>query len=331
MKSILKNYSVFIISIILSNGLLGCSTSDSHKSTDHSSDTEIDSISSAPLKVGYSIPVGGDKFKLDNLEYAKSVGVDYVEVSGMGAFVNKQGEFKVSQNKIKERLNWVKKNADKAGIKIWSVHMPFGENVDLSLTNEKERKKVVEVQRKLTEYLAILEPEYLVYHPSWYLGLNEREKRKQQLIKSVEQLDKKAEEINATMLIENMLGPKLLKNENKERPLLRTIDEVRKIIKRIPKSVYLVIDLNHIKHPEELILAVGDRIKSLHVNDGTGEREDHYFPCSGKGTQDWNQIFNALEEINYKGVFMYETTEYGDEKKLAKCYYTLYQNYLDSI
>lgn len=322
MNRALRVYSIFVFFTMICSF---CWAYGSENDGAGQKDSELDI--DLPLKVGYSIPIGGDKFELENLEYAKSVGVDYVEVSGMGTFVGKDGEFKMSDEEIKKRLQWAKENADKAGIKIWSVHMPFGEHIDLSLVNEKDRSDVVAVQGKLTEFLEILEPKYLVYHPSWYLSLDERGRRKQQLIKSVEKLDEKAQNINATMLLENMLGPELLKNKDQERPLMRNIQEVEEMLARLPESVDIVIDLNHIKNPEHLIETVGDRLKSLHVNDGTGEREDHYFPCSKKGKQAWDHIFSALEKVGYEGVFMYETTEYEDEKNLKSCYSSLYQSF----
>lgn len=291
--------------------------------------TEDPALKDPPLKVGYSIPIGGEKFELESLKYAKSVGVDYVEVSGMSAFIDGQRNFKLSESEIKDRLKWAKKNADEAGIEIWSIHMPFGEKLDLSLVHESERQDVVAKQGKLVELLAILEPKIILFHPSYFLGLNERDLRKAQLIKSAVELNEVVKGINATMVIENMLGAELLRDQNRERPLLRTVQETVEVMNRLPKSIGSAVDMNHIKNPEELILAMGSRMKSVHIADGTGRHENHYFPCSGKGQNDWTLILAALDKVGYKGPFMYESA-YDDEKDLMVCYKMLYNNYLNA-
>ncbi len=207
--------------------------------------------------------------------------------------------------------------------------MPFGANLDLSLVNETNRRDVVAKQGRLVELLEILEPKIILFHPSYYLGLNERDLRKAQLIKSAKELNEVVKSINATMVIENMLGPELLKDENRERPLLRTVQETIEIMNRLPNSIGSAVDMNHIKNPEELILAMGSRMKSVHIADGTGKHENHYFPCSGKGQNDWTLILAALDKAGYRGPFMYESA-YDDEKDLMVCYKMLYNNYLIS-
>ncbi|MCM4169228.1 hypothetical protein KCTC52924_00711 [Arenibacter antarcticus] len=286
-------------------------------------------IQDPPLKVGYSIPIGGSKFELKSLKYAKSVGVDYVEVSGISAFIDGNRNFKLSEAEISEKLKWAKKNADEAGIEIWSIHMPFGEHIDLSLVNETDRQDVVAKHSKLVELLGILKPKIILFHPSYYLGLNERDLRKVQFIKSANALNEKVKEINATMVVENMLGPELLRDSNRERPLLRTVQETVEVMSRLPESIGSAIDMNHIKNPEELIMAMGSRLKSLHIADGTGLQENHFSPCSGKGKNNWTLILEALEKVEFKGPFMFESA-YDDEKELLGCYRLLYNNYLRS-
>lgn len=320
--------STLLLSLMLIVGFISCTANsvsadraDDHKEPPQKGITP-------PLQVGYSIPIGGGKFSLKSLKYAKSVGVDFVEVSGIGFFVDQNRKFKCNEQEIIEKLEQVKKNADEAGIKIWSIHMPFGQNIDLSLTDEKDREEVVAMHSKLVGYLKILKPKIMLFHPSYYLGLSERDRRKAQLIKSAIALDKKVQEINAIMVIENMLGPELLKDADQERPLLRTVEETQEIMAHLPESIGLAIDLNHIKNPEKMILAMSGRLKTLHVADGTGEREDHYFPCSGKGKNDWTKIMVALEKVDYTGPFMFESA-YTDEADLLQCYRSLYKDYLD--
>lgn len=277
-----------------------------------------------PLEIGHALSIG--KFDLDTLLYSTSVGVDHLEASGMSLFVDEQRNFRLSDEVIIEKLTRAKEAADKAGINIWSIHMPFGPEIDLSLRDELERQQVVAMHKKLLDFLKILEPEVILFHPSYYLGVGERELRKGQLLSSVLELDRKVQAIGAVMVLENMLGPELMKDETRERPLLRSVEETRKFFNQLPESIGLSVDTNHISRPEELILALGERLKSLHIADGTGKAENHWFPCHDKGDNDWNKILAALEKVDYAGPFMFESSP-ADAREYRACYQRMYRNY----
>lgn len=283
--------------------------------------------STVPLEIGYGLAIGN--FTLDTLLYSNSVGVDHLEASGMGLFVDAERNFKFSDAEIAEQLTRAKEAADKAGINIWSIHMPFGAAIDLSLPDEQERQEVVAMHKKLLGFLKILEPEVILFHPSYYLGVGERELRKEQLLRSALELDKEVQEMGAIMVLENMLGPELLKDETRERPLLRSVEETREFFSRLPESIGLAVDTNHISRPEDLILALGERLRSLHIADGTGKAENHWFPCHDKGNNNWNKVLAALEKVDYKGPFMFESSP-ADAREYLECYQRLYRNYINN-
>lgn len=54
-----------------------------------------------------------------------------------------------------------------------------------------------------------------------------------------------------------------------------------------------------------IIKAVGHRLHHLHLHDVI-EGLDHYAPFETKGELQWGEIFSALKDINYQGVFMFE-------------------------
>ncbi|MDO6390106.1 sugar phosphate isomerase/epimerase family protein [Pontibacter sp. BT731] len=278
-----------------------------------------------PLKIGYAL--GLTKVSAEQMKYAKSVGIDYVEIS-FGGLIDGNRNFKVSDEEMTALMHKAKKAADDAGIQVWSIHMPFGKRIDLSMTDETERQQVVALHRKVLGYCKILQPQIILFHPSYYLGLNEREARKKQLVKSATELNKTVRSMNATMVIENMLGPELLVDAERERPLCRTVDETMEIMNRLPKSIYAAVDMNHIKNPENLIRALGKRLKSVHIADGTGEAENHYFPCSGQGNNNWTEILAALHEARYTGPFLYESA-FEDARDLKACYESLYSTFVE--
>jgi hexosaminidase len=287
------------------------------------------------LKVGTSI-----QFKdvtPEKMRHAKSVGIDYIEVSLGSLKIDTTGESYAIQDKdqVLQQLQQAKKAADDAGIKIWSVHMPCGSKggcgpaIDLSLPNEEKRRKVVELQKQIVLNLVpILHPKIVLFHPSFFVPKNEKELRLQQMIKSAKELDEVVKSIGATMVIENM---------NDAHPehtvLLQTTSDIVETFKLLPGDIYSAIDLNHIANPEQVIRAMGKRVKTLHVSDGTGIQEKHWFPCSGKGANNWVAILSALNDTGYSGPFMFEVSaaDYSDFKDLTSCYDKMYSDYVRSL
>lgn len=282
----------------------------------------------APLKVGFSTSIS--KITPEKMAYAKSVGIYCIQI-GVGSWVDrKKCSFTVSDKEIEREIGRVKKITDSVGIKVWAIHMPFGRGIDLSLLDESKREAVVALHKKVLKFCRILKPRIILFHPSWYLSLNAREGHISQLVKSTIELKRAVKNIGATMVIENMTGPKLYVTSHGvkyERPLCRTVKETMTIMGKLPDDVYAAVDMNHILHPEKLILALGNRLKFVHIADGDGAHERHYFPCSGKGMNDWMAIMDALYKTGYTGPFMYEC-HYKDMRDLTACYNLMYNKYI---
>ena len=86
-----------------------------------------------PLQVGYNL--GVKNITPEKMAYAKSVGIDYVETS-FSAYVDKDRNFLASDEEILEQVKKAKAAADQAGIVIWSIHMPFGKDIDIAAMRE---------------------------------------------------------------------------------------------------------------------------------------------------------------------------------------------------
>ena len=280
-----------------------------------------------PLAVGYSVPIA--KITAGNMKYAKSVGIEYIEVS-FAAFIDSNRNFKKPEAEILSQVRQAKADATAAGIKVWSVHMPYGRHIDISLANEEDRLQVVALHKKVLGFCRELGLQVVLFYPSYYLGLNEREIRKSQMIKSAKELNEAVKEMGAIMVIENMLGPELLKDAKTERPLCRTVEETVEIMNKLPADIYSAVDMNHISNPEKLIQAMGNRLRSVHVADGNGREENHYLPSNGKGNNNWTAILGALRDAGYQGPFMYES-KITDVNELRPCYEKLYNAFISGI
>jgi len=281
----------------------------------------------ARYPLGYSVDIS--KITAEKMQYVRSLGITHIELAGIGAMLDKNLDTLEVSAKWTRHILEVKQALKKSGIQVWSVHMPFSQILDLSLTNESKRQRVVAAHRNILKELLPLDPKIILFHPSYYLGLNEREARAAQLTKSVSELYTTVSAYKCQMVVENMLGPALRKGDV-ERPLLRTVEECRQLFASFPAKVGLAVDMCHIAEPEKLILAFGSRVKTVHVSNGAGDTESHYLPCDDRGKNDWNAIFAALQQVGYKGVFMHEA-KFKDEKELVDCYDTLWKNYQLSL
>lgn len=280
-----------------------------------------------PLKVGFSIGIAG--INLQKMQYAKASGISSVQIS-LNPLVDKKGDLKLSNDEISDLVYKVKKDLDSSGIIAYAFHMPFGQYMDISVIDDKAREKVQSIHKKLLRLCAPLKPKVVLFHPSWYLSLNQRQEHIDQMVKSAKELVKPVENIGAIMVLENMTGPKLYvvrKGVKYERPLLRTVEEMTAIMDKLPSDIYVAVDMNHILHPEKMVLALGQRLKFIHVSDGDGAHERHYFPCSVKGMNDWMAIIDALYKVGYSGPFMYEC-HYKGLRDFMPCYNFMYNKYV---
>ena len=65
--------------------------------------------------------------------------------------------------------------------------------------------------------------------------------------------------------------------------------------------------------PADVIRMCGKNVKALHLNDNDSFMDQHRYP--GAGTIDWKDVFDALEEIDYKGTYNLELNlyQYGSD------------------
>ena len=74
-------------------------------------------------------------------------------------------------------------------------------------------------------------------------------------------------------------------------------------------KVQLCLDIGHLHTMGlfdigDVVRDMGPRLKALHVHDNNAMADQHYFPYMG--SIDWKAFVDALREIGYEGVFMYE-------------------------
>jgi sugar phosphate isomerase/epimerase len=223
----------------------------------------------------------------NTLQEIKNAGIENIELCFM-AGVYARGK-KIVQN-FKKALKIVKKS----GLKLNSVHFPFGPAwSDLACPWEQDRVEIVRWFGSLFKLSDKLQPNAYVFHPGG-IGVNENnvEFAKSQLYKTVNEL---ALLTKTPICVENMVGGALMRN----------VQDILEFTKNADKG-YSIIDVNHLlfDKPQDVIRAVGSKIKSLHISDYDFKGEKHWLP--GEGSIDWQDVIKALEEVGYDGCFTYE-------------------------
>lgn len=212
-----------------------------------------------------------------------------------------------SYQDIQTWANGIKKNADKAGVEIWSVHLPFGGPFDISQTNDTLRQRAVELNRNdmILSAKTVL-PKKFVIHPSAEpIADEERAARIQASKKSLRELAVTAKELNIPLLVENL--PRTC--------LGNTSTELLNIINGIDNTA-ICFDVNHllIESQSTFVKNTKGKIQSTHMSDYDRKNERHWLP--GEGVIDWNELLSALIESGYKGPFIYEASR-GKEPNIV--------------
>lgn len=67
-----------------------------------------------------------------------------------------------------EQLCWqeIRQNADAAGIELWTVHLPFSAQVDISLPDVQARKQTLDMHKRIIKSAAGIGVKHFVLHPS---------------------------------------------------------------------------------------------------------------------------------------------------------------------
>lgn len=189
--------------------------------------------------------------------------------------------------------------AKEYGVTISSVHLPFYPfgTVDPADHDPEHRMITIEKQGALIRAAGEAGIPLCVIHPSGepYPEI-ERTARLERALALLAVLSGIAYVSGTTLCIENI--PRTC--------LCRDSGEMRYLLDRIP-TLRACFDTNHCLGEDNahFVRALGDKIVTLHVSDYDFANERHWLP--GQGKNNWDAILGALEEVDYKGRFLYET------------------------
>ena len=242
-------------------------------------------------------------FTVEMLAEWKKAGIDCIEISNMDLFRN----LEISKE---EKIEWCKNlkvMADKAGLEIWSFHLPFSRSLDISTTHDKNRQTMIAVCTEIIRMAPHLGLKKFVIHPSAEPITDEdRPARITHSRESLMILNKVAREHNVQLVVECL--PRTC--------LGNTAEEMLKLLDGLDADIGICFDSNHLlkEKPEEFVAKVGNRITTVHMSDYDGIDERHWIPGDKRGIIDWVKVVNELAKVGYEGPFLFESAGTPTEK-----------------
>jgi len=210
-------------------------------------------------------------------------------------------ELELSFNPEKyDMLDWdgIKEKADKYGINLWSLHLPFGpfERINPADSNKKVNENTISYLGSLIKKGAEIGIKIAVVHPSGEpIEENDRENQLETAGKTLYSLADIAQECGVTIAVEDL--PRTC--------LGRDSYDIKKILS-YDERLRVCFDTNHLLKQKnvDFIKDIGDKIITTHVSDYDMLNERHWIP--GEGIIDWIELIGTLENIGYEGPILYE-------------------------
>jgi len=204
------------------------------------------------------------------------------------------------------RIRRLKEQADGLGLRVHSLHAPFGHDVNFTSPEESDRRYALRRLTLAADALHLLGGGLYVIHPG---GEDQRWvwDRERRLALSAEGLNtvwRVCQDRGLTLVVETPL-PHLLGGQ----PV-----DFAWILERLPRpGTGVCVDTSHCSLAGSLmatIATVGSRLVHVQASDNGGQTDDHLPP--GDGVIDWTAVTGALDAVSYEGVFMLEVTGEGD-------------------
>ena len=209
-------------------------------------------------------------------------------------------ELSVSEWECKD-IDWegLSKNSAKAGVFLWSYHLPFGDSVDISHACEEKRENAYKILTSLIDKASNIGIKRFIIHPSYEpIQDDEREIRMAQAKKSLKRLAEYVENFGGVICVEDLPRSCLGHDVAEMLELLSADDRLR-----------VCFDVNHLLEQfgcshKDFVSALGSKIVTVHMSDYDFVDEKHFF-C-GNGLIDWDELIGLLEDVGYNGPFLYE-------------------------
>lgn len=187
----------------------------------------------------------------------------------------------------------LKQLSEECGVELWSYHLPFG---DTDVSDKERCTYSLRYFEELIQKASAIGIKRFIVHPSGEpIAEEERLARMQCSKENLAALAEIAKKYDAVIAVEDLPRTCLGRNSDEIAELNGAHDNLR-----------VCFDTNHLlkEDPIAFIHKIGNKIITTHVSDYDFVDEKHWLP--GEGKVDWSAMLQALRDVEYDGVWMYE-------------------------
>lgn len=189
----------------------------------------------------------------------------------------------------------IKAMTEDHGLAICSLHVPFGEDLDISSPDGDISENTVEVYQRCVEAAQFLGAGVVIFHPTRYRGFDNIDLRKKTITRNVERMLGRVGAEDVKLAVEN----DRFKPSNDV--LAHSLDEI------IDASYGFCYDSSHdnlVGTTLAFLKRYGSRLLATHISDNHGEKDDHLLPF--EGSYDWPGFYTLFFRIPFRGIFLLE-------------------------
>lgn len=190
----------------------------------------------------------------------------------------------------------LKKWSQDYDVNLWSFHLPFSPFTQIEISKKELCKATIEYYTELVAKASDIGIDKFIVHPSGEpIDDSERYDRKERSKESLFELSEIANKNGAVVAVENLPRSCIGKNS----------DEIHELVS-VHEKLRVCFDTNHLLSEDmcRFVRKINDKIVTMHVSDYDFTDEQHWLP--GEGKTDWQALVSVLEEIGYKGIWLYE-------------------------
>ena len=240
------------------------------------------------LKIGVAIAHPSVLYNEDFFRSLNEAGIDVIEITRYAE------DYKGLDYKA------VSEYSKRYNVGLWSYHLPFYPTWEVNITSPDAdmRKKSLDYYTGIVGRATDIGIDKFVVHPCNDFMVDEyRAEHIERAGESLDRLCEIAAEHGAVVAVENMI-PSLLG---------RTMEEMEMIV-GVNDKLRVCFDTNHLLTGShvDFIRKFADRLITLHVSDYDFKWERHWLP--GEGDINWIELKAALDDIGYRGPWMYEVS-----------------------
>lgn len=210
-------------------------------------------------------------------------------------YISLGARFEHSRYLIAPGRKRIRKMVASYGIRICSLHTPFGKNFDVSSPHPGKTRRTIDCYKRCVDAAQYLGARVVIFHPTAYMQFDDLESRKKVIIDNVNRLLDYVHDTEVSLAVEN-------EHFAPANAILRfSLDT-------IPDSKYgFCYDTSHdnlTSQPLKIFQQYGHRLLTTHISDNRGERDDHVLPY--EGIFPWTAFCRVFSRIHFSGIPLLE-------------------------